>query len=336
MNNWWECFKNNNRELYIICVYNDLGNIVGLSPMYIERKIIIKQLKFIGAGLTDFGEVIIDKNADKLNVYNHILTHIKSFKIWDICLLEQINNTSLDYDVLDSLKLTKNKSVDCLQINFKSTEWDSYIKNIDKNHRKIVNKKLRKLERELNFEVHTVFNECIPNNVIDELIQIHVKRSVYRNQKSRFKEKNSNTFYKKIIYDSVKLGLAKLFTITVGSNIVAYSYGFIHNKVFYNWNSSFDIDYYNYSLGNLMDAIVMKETILTGVERYNFMRGSYDYKKRWIRLDQFSNKESIQHNYLFIISNNNLAGKVAHLYYFKMRDILKKYYYMYVNLNLFK
>lgn len=336
MNNWWNCFKDNNRELYIISVYDINGKIVGLSPMYIEKKVIIRQLKFIGSGLTDFGEVMIDVNSDKFNVYEKILSHIKTFKLWDICLLEQINNTSLDYQFLDSLKITKTKLVDCLIINFKSDNWEDFFQNIDKNHRKLINKKLRKLERDLIFEVNTYHNKLIPNPLIDEIIQIHVKRSSSRRQKSKFNYDSGNRFYKKIIKDSVKLGLSKLFTITIEGKVVAYSYGFIHKKVFYNWNSSFDVDYYNYSLGNLMDAFVMKEALLSGVKSYNFMRGRYDYKKRWIRLDEVDNRQSIQHNYLFIISNENLIGKIANLYYSKLREILKYYYYKFINRNFFK
>ena len=327
MSNWWDCFKNNSRELYIISVYDDYGKIVGLSPMYIEKKVIIRQLKFIGSGFNDFGEVIIDINADKFNVYKKILSHIKTFKLWDICLLEQINNFSLDYLFLDSLKITKKKLVDCLIINFKSDNWEDFFEKIDKNHRKIIKKKLRKLERNLNFEIHTYHNEFIPDSLVNEIIKIHVKRSSFRNQKSKFNDDIGNSFYKKIIKGSIKLGLAKLFTLTIGGNIVAYSYGFIHKKVFYNWNSSFDVDYYNYSLGNLMDAFVMKENLMKGVKSYNFMRGGYDYKKRWIRLDEVDNRESIQQNYLFIISKDNLIGKIANLYYYKLRDVFKYYYY---------
>ncbi|SLM28697.1 hypothetical protein MTBBW1_1470010 [Desulfamplus magnetovallimortis] len=327
---WWKYLSESKDELHIIAVMDD-REIVGIAPMFIKKNFLNKQLKFIGTGLTDFHELLIIKKNYEI-VFNRLLKYFKSFSKWDIVLFEQVNNECSDYIFLMQNSVKNKFLIECPIIDIANTSWDAYVRNINNSkHRYHIRNKL-KIYKKQQFSFQKINRDKFVKLNLAKLVHTHIDRWKQVKMDSKFKNPNVSKFLVEVFYQLFNQDLAVCYLIKNNAEIVAYRLGFAVNKVFYDWNTSFNPNYSNYSPGLTSVALTIMDMIENDYRQFHFMRGGYDYKKRWM----MKGHDHISQNYLFLLSKPNLKGKILEQYYLEWRDQIKKYFNKIIQIPYFR
>lgn len=301
--------------------------------MFIQTRLGFRQLRFVSTGLTDFHQFLVERRFYSDSIA-FILEYLGGFRKWDIVYLDQINDEDSLYKYLENNNHSKRKyRIGCPIIDIDGLTWDEYISNIKSgNLRKDYRRKSHKLERETDPEFVSANKEEELKIYIGELFRLHVERWLYEGENSKFKADDLKSFMKEVLPLLIKEQRAILYVLKDGSNLVSYRLGFTQNRIFYDWNTSFDTKYVRYSPGKIITGYVIKDLIESGYRTFNFMRGDYEYKKQWMHRD----REHVSGNYLFIFAKNSLRGKILERYYLNWRDNIKERFEVVINNKHFR
>ncbi|MBD3337884.1 MAG: GNAT family N-acetyltransferase [Candidatus Lokiarchaeota archaeon] len=316
---WWKFFKNENRSLHIITVLKN-GTIAGIAPMFLEKSIHMKKLKFIGSGLTDFHEFLIDKDDDSKLIIKAIINYLYKCENWDIALLEQVNNKEDIYKYFSEAGIYKKKQSEISIVNINGYSWEEYFKTVS-NHkfRYEIKRRKKKLEKEKKPHFELINSSNFSSAHLDRVFDLHVRRWQEVNRNSKLTIKEIDLFLREILAYCIISGKALLYLLYDDKTLISYRLGFVSGQTFFDWNTSYNPEYAKYAPGQLIIRYVLEDLINSGFGCFNFMRGDYQYKKKWVP----DNDEHNSINFLFAIGKNSLKGKILRNYYLKWRDSIK-------------
>jgi CelD/BcsL family acetyltransferase involved in cellulose biosynthesis len=103
--------------------------------------------------------------------------------------------------------------------------------------------------------------------------------------------------------------------LKVDDKIVGYRYGFLYKQRFYDWNTSFDPAYFQYSPGKILVGEAIRSSIENRIEEFDFLRGDEEYKLKWTELSRAIYE-------LFYFANSAL-GSILASYYGTLRPRIK-------------
>mgnify|MGYP001442490961 FL=1 len=108
MYTWWECFQEN-KHLFILTVYDENENLVGMAPLCKDKKKIggipvLNYIKFLGTIPTssDHLDFILYQGREK-EALETIVEYLFQENRWDLCLLSNIPSTSLTGKLLEEI-----------------------------------------------------------------------------------------------------------------------------------------------------------------------------------------------------------------------------------------
>jgi CelD/BcsL family acetyltransferase involved in cellulose biosynthesis len=105
--------------------------------------------------------------------------------------------------------------------------------------------------------------------------------TMFRNShegKADFLTPTNAEFFKGMAASLSRSGFLRLFFLEVGGVRVAAVLGFDYGDSFYLYNSGYDPEYSRLSVGLLLKALCIKESIARGKKHFDFLRGSEPYK----------------------------------------------------------
>ncbi len=108
MHTWWKCFKEN-KQLFVLAVYDEKGNLAGIAPLCMDKKkiggiTVLRYLRFLGTMPTssDHLDFILFQGREK-EVLETIVEYLFQENRWDLCLLSNIPSTSLTGNLLKEI-----------------------------------------------------------------------------------------------------------------------------------------------------------------------------------------------------------------------------------------
>ncbi|MBD3198076.1 MAG: GNAT family N-acetyltransferase [Candidatus Lokiarchaeota archaeon] len=316
---WWKYFHSKNRILHIATVESN-GNIVGIAPMFILLKPFHNQLKFIGAGLTDFHELIIIKNELYISIFDLLLSYFKSYVNWNIILFDHINNETNEFQHFKTNNIKCKLLTECIILDLDGLNWKQYLTIISsKNFRKLYKRRRNKFEREKNKKLEVIKDSNDIREYLDKLFEVHARRWDTVNKDSKFKQPEIRSFLRDILCLLSEKRLIILYVLLDDDNIISYRLGFLNDNTYFDWNTGYDPEYEIYAPGKLITGYIIEDLINNKFRYFNFMRGGYYYKKQWIP----EGKEHISENYQFVLGDKSLTGRISEYYYLRLRDPLK-------------
>jgi len=275
---WWKCYGNN-RNLKIYILLNENNNAIAILPLMSRNedgKIILSQLC---DSCSDYYKVICD--SDLLDEIKGIIEYVIQNEVFDKF---EINNLRIDdknTELLIRAALLVNKKV-VISFQEKSYfihtvgKYEDYFVKQSKNFRHKLNN-TRKNGQQFKFDIITGYNK----KILDSIMEIHCQKWNNDMQVSVFFDQQRVNFLESICMEYSKNGLLRIFVLRDSDKIVAYRLGFLHNNIYYDWNTSYDIAYKNMSVGILLCDYVVRYCFAEKIEEFDFLRGEEDYKKRF-------------------------------------------------------
>jgi len=246
--NWYKYHNSKLKELQIICVYKN-KKIIAIAPLSLTNKkfLFFKGIELNFMGKADFHNFIIDKNEKKQSIIKYIFKIINNDISWDRVMFSHIaHNTDLASFFLKSEQF--NSKFEFLGENpilnlKKNSDFLTYKKSFFKKNITYYRNKLKR-DLDVNFEVIHGNN----NDVLNEIATIHINRN--KERRSLFKDETAYGALKQLYKDDEHTVTFVLKTKEGG--IISYATCYLFNRVIHNWNTSFSLDYRDYSVGDLI------------------------------------------------------------------------------------
>ncbi len=322
---WWQCFASKDKTPYIIFIWK-AQELIGIAPlMLVQIKKFgfkINKLEFLSmmkyaysalnlAGHLDF---IIRRDNHKIAL-ECILKHLKEkVKNWDYIRLHPILS---DSQTLKSLRDNKKyykfdiyirRVFFSTKIVFDST-WENYLTKLDRDFVKKINRRENKLKKIGKFEILNITRIDNIEKIYSIIVQID-KASWKDKRGISIYDKKYKNFFQALLRnlsntDNIFIGLAQIDDKTIAYDII---FKFAHVAI--DLKTSYDSNYRNYGVGNIVSFYNIKKIYELGYKEFHLLWGNIKAKSVW-------KPEIEQYDEVFIF-NNRLKSKFLNFLYHKL------------------
>lgn len=264
---WWNHWGDG-RELEILSVWDDAGDLVGLAPMRLGGR----KMSLVGStDVCDYSDFIVSK-AHAEAVLPAVFEDL-SKRCWDRLVLHSVPDGSPTLAIFPALAKARGWSVELTQENVcpradLPNDWESYLNGLTKKDRHELRRKFRRLDSAGDVRF---YQSAQPDKDMDDFIRLH---TLSREDKAEFMTREMEAFFR----EAVGLPPAGLYFLEVDgirtAAIVRFDCG--DSRLLY--NSGYDPKYASLSVGLLLKAWAIREAIESGMKCFDFLRGDEPYK----------------------------------------------------------
>ena len=329
---WWKVFGDRYKLMIITVQENEMW--YALAPFMIQKLSPVlpnsaQNLLFIGTGLSDYHDILLKQGFEKTAIESILKYLINVYKNWGIIRLRHFpENSKTPLMVINTVKngidqtkidLVFKETVKCPYLPLNSN-WELYYKNVSRNLRSDVARKLNKIKKKFKVEFEKIEpeHESDYRDYIDAFIKLNLKRWKQKNERNLFAFENPDhqKFYNEVTKEFAPKKSVLFYVLKLDSEIVAYIYCFKYNNVIYHWNTAFDPDYFRFSVGKILHRLAIEDAFRSGYSEFNFMRGDEDYKLKWTHKTRVNSE-------VILLNSKNLFSKYFGFYYVSLKPYLE-------------
>jgi len=285
----WVKWFASQKKLRIIQVW-DGSQLIGILPLYLcpvelFPGISVEGLKFIGDGdvvFPDFLGPIIRKGClDSVlsclqDVFASDNKDYRFLRLADMDLASEGTRCLVD-GLSRGIRSETIPGDVCPYIEF-SGNYESFLASLNSKRRSSIKSNDKKAFS--NFHVRL---ECYQTlDKVDEafelIIQIFSKATRGQDKVKGFLRKDYAGFHKEVARAFARKGWLRIYILHYNDIPVAYLYGYVFNKAFWFYQTSYDLAYKEYTPGAVALQQVIKSLIDEGAEKFDFLRGDEAYK----------------------------------------------------------
>ncbi len=287
MHTWWECFQED-KQLFILAVYDENENLVGLAPLCKDKKKIsiisvLNYIRFLGTMpvSSDHLDFILYQGREK-EALEAIVEYLFKENRWDFCLLSNIPATSLTgrllKEIMGNRPFQSEISQVCPYIPLPDQIEDFY-SSLSGNIRNTIKRKRRSLHKKYDdFELVIWENPDEIDDAMERLFELHEKRWVIVKHKGHFIRNDIRKFHKKIARIFLNSDMLRLYFLRVREDYVATLYTFKYNNKLFYYQGGWDPKWSKDRVGNILTSLAIEDAINKGYSEYDFLRGTELYK----------------------------------------------------------
>ena len=270
---WWEAFGEQ-RELYLRTLWDD-QNVIGLAPLLVNNK----TASFIGsADVCDYLDFAIAPGEES-NFFEVLLDDLRNEGISRLDL-RPVRRDSTVLKYLPSIARNRGYDINCspedvsLELDLPPT-WNEYLAMLKNKQRHEIRRKLRRL-----WEAGRVEHHCaeVSEEVEDYLDTFLNLFSLSKDEKASFMNPKMESFFRSLAKAMADIGLLSLGAIQVDKVTAAMTMGFDYDDSHYLYNSAYDPQFSDLSVGLLCKVLCLKESIEKRRKKWNFLKGAEPYK----------------------------------------------------------
>lgn len=301
-----------------VLVADEDGAIRGIAPLMLHARpavyrglVKLRTLSFIGYGFTDHSDFVVSTEGSGVSreetvraMFDHIFGNRS---VWDELLLTQVPDSSPNFACVGAetrrvgYDARAETLIACPYLDIEG-DFEAYYKGLGKNLKHDVAKKSRRLtEQGLEPEFEVV--NRVDDAVLLELRDLNRRRFEAAGHRSFFLREDRFAFLRELAGVFTRKQRWLLFLFRAKGRLVAYRLCFAYNGTVYDWNTSYDLEYSQYSLGKILLKPVLQYCFEHGYREFDFMAGDEDYKLKWT--------DKVRTNYQVSVQRRNLkAGLV--------------------------
>lgn len=169
----------------------------------------------------------------------------------------------------------------CPYIPLEGTTWESYLGSLGSEHRYNFNRKSKRIHRDFTVTFDQVRSGSECGECIDQLIAQHNSRWNGRGGSDAFHLPELIAFHQEFSQLALRRGWLRLYVLRLNGAPAAFLYGFLYQRKFYFYQSSFDAAYEKYSVGLIAMGLAIRSAIEEGADEYDLLHGDERYKSHW-------------------------------------------------------
>jgi hypothetical protein len=285
---WVKWFGYNNR-LKIIEIWDGL-RLIGILPLYMGSielfpKISVKGLKYIGDGdvvFPDFlGPIIRQGSLDSVllcieEVFESDKSDFRFIRLADMNLASE--GTCCFVDALCKRFLCDIRQGDISPYIGFSGDYASFLGRFNAKKRSSIKRNEKKASGNFQLRLECYQSQDKVSEAFEIMVQVFQKANRGQNKIQGFLKEDYLGFHKDVARALARNGWLRIYVLYFNDIPVAYIYGYLFNNVFWDYQTSYDLTYKDYSPGAVILQMVIKSVIEEGVQVFEFLRGDEEYK----------------------------------------------------------
>ncbi len=258
----------------ILAVTNGDGAVVGIAPMEMKDG----SLTFLGdTDLFDYRDFLVPQGAEE-SFYPAAFDAIETWE-WDTFDLESVPQSSPTIRFAAAAAAGRDWQVtveeeDKVPIKSLPGNWDDYVSGLGKKYRHELRRKVRKLGNSgevAQYDCPTeTLSDCLP-----DFFRLHRLSS---SEKAEFMTDSRERFFTELMEAAAARGRLKLSMLELDGVRVAACINFDYGDSYLLYNSGYDPEYSQLSVGFVNKAWSIKDAIESGKSSFDFLRGAERYK----------------------------------------------------------
>lgn len=291
---WWQHLSEN-RKLHIIVVRLD-GLLIALAPLALRpgrmnRMMPWPVLEFLASGNvgSDYLSFLIRPGHETTAVRE--ITSCLSDSVRMLELVRIKKSSPVMAELSQQLQELGWKSLGqttnyCPYSILAGHTWNSYLKSLHSNHRKNLNRILRRVNKEFDVTLNVAATEEERQWAMDVFVKLHLRRWSEKGGSTALNSKELIDFHRAFSKISLDRKWLRLYTLLLDGTPVASLYVFKYRNVHFQYQSAFDPDYGKYSPGTVVLALAIKDAIEDGADEFDFLHDNEPYKYHWARQER--------------------------------------------------
>jgi CelD/BcsL family acetyltransferase involved in cellulose biosynthesis len=269
------CAREAGRLLGLLALNQETSRVVGLS---------VQRLSFLGDGFggADYLDVLSwpGREAEVTAALFDFLTQQLSFDALELEGLDEHSHSLswLAQTTTQRFQYRPNPLYVCPQVDL-TAGWESVLKK----SRRADNfkRRLRQLRARDGFAFRTVTAPAEAVAAFDRFLQLHEARWAEAGGSEMTGHAQLQSFHRDLVRRWADVGLLRFDELWVEGECRASIYGLEHNGRYYFYNSGYDQEWRNASVGLVALGLSIQAAIERGVKVYDFLRGTESYKFDW-------------------------------------------------------
>lgn len=262
---WFEIFGKSSK----LKIFSDNKNFI--APMYFKERVAY----FCGGqDLFDYHDLISNEHVNKNDIkqlFDEILNKNSLIELNSIASGSKLHIFAQELE--KEFKIEYIYEDVCPIINLPNS-FENYLLQLSKKNRHEIRRKIRKFENNLEFEIV----ETDPSNVDGNILEFF-RLMKLNSEKRNFLNQSRIEFMSRIIEYGILSNKGNLSFIKVNNEMIATSFVFQNKDKLFVYNSGYNDNYSEYSVG-LLNHIYNIRNKISKFKFIDFLRGSEDYKYR--------------------------------------------------------
>ena len=266
------------RGLYTPLVYRD-GRLEGILPCLIDDG---NTVRFIGHRHSDYNDILA-RATDSQQVVELALRRLLAAKApWKRCVLDNVSETSVLFQELPHLpagirsRIVTTATSVCSELIMTPDRSDDS-KAIFKKARPHQNK-LEKMGSLVHRHLH---DQSEIETHLPRFFDFYVARRAIAGDANRAVHEKKLEFFKKLVGELDPACELRLAVLELSGRPIAYSFGFEDEHRYIYYKVAFDIDYWDYSVGQVLQKKNLEYAKSRGLDEFDFALGDENYKNRF-------------------------------------------------------
>jgi len=269
---WWTSFGQD-AELTLLSIQHE-GEIIGIAPMQVRQNCV----RLIGdVDVSDHVDCIVAPQWS-VEFYRVLLDHFQQSGITRLELGLCREDSSIYMSLLKEAqqmgwRVACQPRDYCYEMRL-PIDWEYYLQNLDGKERHEIRRKLRRLKEAGSFRFRMVEDD---EKGIDLFITLFRKNT---KGKQRFMNERMAIFFRDLTANMAREGILRLGFLDLDETPIASVLCFDYRSTRYLYNNGYDSRFSDLSPGTLSKVMCIHDAIEKGMNKFDFLRGSEQYKQR--------------------------------------------------------
>lgn len=270
---WVESFSPKN--LRVVEVRSG-GTLVGLAPLLIYSRRQERVLAFMGGGVSDYLDLLVDP-LNEYEIVIAIFDALRKVNDWTTLDLTDLPAGSLLHRTILKRLAVPHDNCSALLLP-KSRE--ELLQHLSKRQRANLRNARSRIQREGGGVVELANADTLPE-FLDDLFRLHASRWSLSGQSGVLADEKVKEFHRHSAPRMLARGLLRLYRLRVKQRVVAVIYTVFERATVFCYLQGYDPEFGHLSPGTHLMFSVTENAIQSGMSKFDLLRGQEAYKRHW-------------------------------------------------------
>ena len=272
---WWDRFAAHQQPC--LCAVWRQDELIGIAPLMVKDK----TARLMGdSDVCDFLDVMVAPENGR-PFFENLISYLKKQDITHLDIGAVREDSAVCRDLVAAAKdlgfnVTCNPVDVTMELALPGT-WDDFLYQLTAKQRHEIRRKFRRLNEAARVNFRIVENPDEVGKAIDTFLALFTRN---RPDKSEFMTERRASFFRALAAEMAAARILKLFFLDLDDQPAAAVMCFDYGSTLYLYNNGYDIRHQALSVGLLSKILTIKDSILRGKKKYDFLKGAESYKRR--------------------------------------------------------
>ena len=250
--------------------------LIGLAPFLIYPRGEERVLAFMAGGVSDYLDLLVDPQRER-EVVVAIFQAIQELDRWTTLDLTDLPASSvLHRTALPQLATAHDQ---CSSLRLPATR-DRLLQHLSKRQRANLRQAHSRIQKAGGGLVELAKTETLSESM-EDLFRLHASRWVRAGQPGVLADERVKAFHRKAAPELLARGILHLYRLRLKNQTLAVLYALFGASTVFCYLQGYDPDFAALSPGTYLMFAVMEHAILSGMSKFDLLRGEEGYKQHW-------------------------------------------------------